>query len=64
MNPTRFHLTLILDGRPTLHGWWSEEWIARRQFAGLVGQYGRPGVRVTLADEEAGEVLTEWPEGP
>jgi hypothetical protein len=35
---------------------------ARRQFAGLVGEYVRPGAHVTLADETTGAVLTTWPE--
>lgn len=61
MNPDRYHVALALGGRPVLHGWWGSEAVARRQFASLVGQYGQPGARVTLADEETGETLTEWP---
>ncbi|MET9150099.1 hypothetical protein ABZX82_02275 [Streptomyces griseoflavus] len=61
MHPDRYHVTLALGGRPALHGWWGSEAVARRQFASLVGQYGQPGARVTLADEETGKTLTEWP---
>ncbi|MEV5236509.1 hypothetical protein [Streptomyces pseudogriseolus] len=63
MNPGRYRVTVVLDGRRTLRGWWNAEPVARRQFAGLVGQYGRPGAHVILADEETGETLTEWPDG-
>jgi hypothetical protein len=62
MNPARFHVTLTLEGRPTLHGWWGSEPIARSQFLALVGRYGQPGAHITLMDEETGETLTEWPE--
>lgn len=62
-SPGRYHVTLLLAGRPTLHGWWDDEPVARRQFASLVGQYGRPGARVTLVDETTGGTLTEWPGG-
>jgi hypothetical protein len=46
-----------------MRGWWNSEPVARRQFAGLVGQYGRSGAHVILADEESGMTLTEWPDG-
>jgi hypothetical protein len=61
MTPGRYHLLLVLDGRPALHGWWGSEGVARTQFTGLVGLYGRPGARITLTDEETGATLTEWP---
>jgi len=64
MTIERFHLTLTIGGRPTLHGWWGDEGIARQQFTGLVGRYGKPGTHITLTDEETGETLTEWPEEP
>ncbi len=63
MSPGRYRVTVALDGRRAMRGWWNAESVARRQFAGLVGQYGRPGAHVTLADEETGETLTEWPDG-
>ncbi|GGV37412.1 hypothetical protein GCM10010293_41220 [Streptomyces griseoflavus] len=62
MHPDRYHVTLVLAGRPALHGWWGSEPIARAQFTGLVGRYGQPGTRITLVDEETGATLTEWPE--
>ncbi|WP_432053776.1 hypothetical protein [Streptomyces sp. bgisy022] len=62
MTAGRYRVTLVLDGRLVLRGWWGSEPIARRQFAALVGEYGRPGARVTLTDEDTGRVLTEWPE--
>ena len=60
--PDRYHLTLHLAGRPTLHGWWGSEPVARRQFTSLVGQYGQPGAHVTLVDTETGDVLESWPD--
>lgn len=62
MTAGRYRVTLALDGRTVLRGWWGSEPNARRQFAGLVGEYGRPGAHVTLTDETTGVVLTEWPE--
>ncbi|MGY1549605.1 hypothetical protein [Streptomyces sp. MN6] len=61
MTPGRYRVTLVLDDRRALRGWWNAEATARRQFAGLVGQYGRPGAHIALADEETGATLTEWP---
>ncbi|WP_409469043.1 hypothetical protein [Streptomyces sp. HC307] len=61
MQPGRFHLTLTTAGRPAAHGWWGSEETARRKFASWVGDWGRPGARVTLVDEETGETLTTWP---
>lgn len=63
MTAGRYHLTLVIDGRPLMHGWWASEKTARRKFAAWVGENGdRPGARVTLTDEETGAVLTEWPD--
>jgi hypothetical protein len=63
MTPGRYRVTLVLDGRRAMRGWWNSEAVAQRQFAGLVGQYGRSGAHVILADEESGMTLTEWPDG-
>lgn len=61
-NPDRFHLTLSLDGRPALDGWWGSETTARKKWAEAVGEYRRDGARITLVDEETGEELAAWPE--
>ncbi|MET9445456.1 hypothetical protein [Streptomyces sp. NPDC006610] len=60
-DPSRYYVLLTIDGRPVLHGWWGSEATARSKVSGLIGDYGRPGVRVTLTDEATGETLTEWP---
>ncbi|MFD4788261.1 hypothetical protein ACFWN1_14620 [Streptomyces sp. NPDC058459] len=57
----RYHLLLTLDGTPAMHGWWASDPVARTKARQSVGEYGRPGVRVTLTDELTGTVLTEWP---
>lgn len=58
----RYHLTLTLDGRPAMQGWWPREETGRRQFASWVGERGdMPGVRIVLVDEETGETLAVWP---
>lgn len=62
MHPDRYHLVLSLDGRPTMHGWWADETVARGRFTAWVGAYGKTGARITLTDEETGTVLTEWPD--
>lgn len=60
--PGRYHLLLTIDGRPAQHGWWDDEATARRKVTAWIGERGRPGVRITLTDEETGTVLTTWPE--
>ncbi|MGW1801693.1 hypothetical protein ACWCQN_38695 [Streptomyces sp. NPDC001984] len=64
MNPSRFHLTLAADGRPVMHGWWSDEAVARGKFVSWVGQYGTmPDARLLLADEAEAHPLAVWPDG-
>ncbi|MGQ3551673.1 hypothetical protein [Streptomyces rochei] len=59
----RYRVTVTVEGRPLMHGWWGSETTARRKFTAWVGEHGsRPGARVTLTDEETGETLTEWPD--
>ncbi|MCW7941708.1 hypothetical protein AAW14_06645 [Streptomyces hygroscopicus] len=60
-DPERFHLTLHLDGRPVLDGWWGDEATARKKFREAVGDYGRDGARIALTDTETGEQLASWP---
>jgi hypothetical protein len=63
--PGRYHLLLSIDGRPTQHGWWGSEAVARRKLSRWIGEYGsKPDAQITLTDEEAGEQLAVWPDGP
>lgn len=62
MNPERFHLVLTTAGRPVAQGWWASESVARGKFVAWVGDWGQPGARITLTDEETGRTLTTWPE--
>jgi hypothetical protein len=63
MNPDRYHLTLLVDGEPVMHGWWPLESTARDQLPVWVGSWGSlSDARITLVDEETGTVLTTWPE--
>lgn len=62
MNPNRYHVTLAVDGRPMMQGWWGSEAVARSKFREWVGGRGGVGATVTLVDEETGAVLTAWPE--
>lgn len=57
----RYHLTLTAAGRPAMHGWWPSEATARGKFQAWVGEWGRPGTRVVLVDEETGATLDDWP---
>lgn len=63
--PARYHLLLASAGRPVQHGWWGSEETARDKFRRWVGEYGgMPAARVTLTDEETGDVLAAWPDQP
>ncbi|MCG8971390.1 hypothetical protein [Streptomyces sp. CL12-4] len=59
----RYRVTVAIDGRQMLRGWWQDESVARRKFTGWVGEHGaRPHVLITLTDEETGATLTQWPD--
>ncbi|MFD5589421.1 hypothetical protein ACFWII_37240 [Streptomyces sp. NPDC127063] len=58
--PGRYHLAMTANGRPVMHGWWNSRPIARGKFTQLVGEQGRPGVRITLTDEQTSSRLTTW----
>ncbi|MFD4610379.1 hypothetical protein ACFWOT_20250 [Streptomyces sp. NPDC058440] len=38
--PQRYYLTLTVDVRIVLQGWWASEATARWKFSGWVGEYG------------------------
>jgi hypothetical protein len=59
----RYRVTVAIDGRQMLRGWWQDESVARRKFTGWVGEHGaRRRARITLTDEETGATLTQWPD--
>lgn len=60
-SPGRYHLLLANGGSPTQHGWWESEATARVKFTEWVGDWGKPGARVVLVNEETGETLAQWP---
>lgn len=61
----RYNVTLLAHGQPVMEGWWEEHAIAERKYLAWIGEHGsRAGARVTLTDEESGDVLTSWPDGP
>jgi hypothetical protein len=64
VNPDRFHLTLTSAGRPVMHGWWSDEAVARAKHRDWIGgEHGSlPAARITLVDEETGTLWTAWPD--
>ncbi|MFF4402652.1 hypothetical protein [Streptomyces sp. NPDC001480] len=62
-SPGRYHLLLASGGRPVQHGWWIRSEVARDKFRRWVGEYGSmPGARVSLTDQDTGEVLASWPD--
>jgi hypothetical protein len=59
----RFHVTLTVEDRLLMSGWWPDEATARRKSVRWIGEYGSiPAAHVTLTDKETGTVLTRWPE--
>ncbi|MGW7823553.1 hypothetical protein ACWGLF_36730 [Streptomyces puniciscabiei] len=47
------------------HAWWRREQTARDKFRRWVGEYGSmPDARITLTDEDTGDVLAAWPAPP
>lgn len=61
--PDRYHLTLTVDGRPAMQGWWSVRETADRKFRERIGEQGsKPGARIVLVDTVAGETLATWPD--
>jgi hypothetical protein len=58
----RYRVAVSIDGAPFIQGWWNDRATADLKYRGWIGEHGgRPGVRVTLTDEETGETLTTWP---
>ncbi|MER6686360.1 MULTISPECIES: hypothetical protein [Streptomyces] len=50
-------------GRAVQRGWWHREEVGRDKFRRWIGEYGSmPDARVSLCDEDAGEVLATWPD--
>jgi hypothetical protein len=61
-DPQRYHLVLAIDGRPTMHGWWTSRDTADRKYLSWIGDYGSTdGTRITLTDETDGQQLAAWP---
>ncbi|MFI5658834.1 hypothetical protein [Streptomyces sp. NPDC051684] len=57
--PGRYHLRLIIDGWPTLDGWWDDADVAEVKFAGLRTEHEeRHGARLLLTE------FDEWKEWP
>jgi hypothetical protein len=61
-DPGRYRLTLTLDGRPVMHGWWAAEAIAHGQIAVWVRTWGVQGSRITVTDTAGGTVIHSWPD--
>jgi hypothetical protein len=59
-DPGRYRLTLTLEGRPSMHGWWKTESAALEQRRGWIGTWGRPGSRIDLIDTADGQVIHSW----
>lgn len=62
LRPGRCHLVVTANGRPGMHGWWNSRRIARGKFTQLVDEQDRPGVSITLTDEQTHARLTTWPD--
>lgn len=56
----RYRVTLIVDGRTVMNGWWDVRATAEKKWTSWVGEQG-DGARVELVDTETGDVLKAWP---
>ncbi|MEU5599236.1 hypothetical protein [Streptomyces sp. NPDC020298] len=62
-SPGRYHLLLASGGRPVQHGWWNRSEVVWDKFRRWVGEYGSmPGARISLTDQDTGEMLASWPD--
>ncbi|MFG2469194.1 hypothetical protein ACGFXB_27570 [Streptomyces canus] len=61
----RFRVTVSSAGRTVMSGWWADEGVARDKFRHWIGSH-RDLIEphFTLSDENAGTLLTSWPEEP
>lgn len=60
---SRYRVTVTIGGVPVIQGWWDDRQTADLKYTRWIGEHGsREGARVTLTDEEAGTLLTSWPE--
>ncbi|MFJ9026268.1 hypothetical protein ACIRPU_40835 [Streptomyces sp. NPDC102259] len=58
----RYKVTLLVDERPVMQGWWEERATADRKYLAWIGEHGsRAGARVTLTDETTNDVVRSWP---
>ena len=58
----RYRLTLMMDGRQTMRGWWADETAARAQIPVWVRDWGVEGAVITLVDTATGTVIHRWPD--
>ncbi|MEU0787586.1 hypothetical protein ABZ341_39350 [Streptomyces sp. NPDC006173] len=58
----RYRLTLTLDGRQVMRGWWAGETAARDQIPVWVRDWGVEGAVITLVDTADGTVIHRWPD--
>ncbi|MGW2113232.1 hypothetical protein [Streptomyces sp. NPDC001948] len=60
----RYRVTLTVEARTVMSGWWSDEATAERKCRRWIGERGSVGgTRIALTDEwEGGRVVMSWPE--
>ncbi|WP_338704292.1 hypothetical protein V2W30_40980 (plasmid) [Streptomyces sp. Q6] len=62
--PDRYHLTLAIDGRTILRGWWDNAGTADGKFDGFRDEHeAHAGAHLLLTEWDAGREwpLREWP---